>query len=161
VTSGITIRDYRDGDAEAVIAIAKDLQAHELTIYDRLKPVAAIDTNYLKALWAEVEKRNGQFLVAEHEGTIAGYCTLLTNCDSADDKTEVFYRYSHVSDLAVLEAKRSHGIGKALLDECENIVRAAGIKWLRLAVFADNVRARQFYTREKFGEFAIRLEKAL
>jgi ribosomal protein S18 acetylase RimI-like enzyme len=161
VTSGITIRDYRDGDAEAVIAIAKDLQAHELTIYDRLKPVDAIDADYLKVLWAEVNKRTGKFLVAEHEDTVAGYCTLLTNCDSCDDEIEVFYRYSFIGDIAVREAKRSLGIGKALLDECENIARAAGIKWLRLAVMADNLRARRFYARAGFGEHLIRLEKPL
>ncbi len=161
MTSGITIRDYRNGDAQAVIAIAKDLQAHELTVYDRLKPVNEIDDEYLEVLWAEVNKRTGQFLVAEHEGTVAGYCTLLTNCDSADDKTEIFYRYSYVSDLAVCEAKRSLGIGKALLGECEEIARAAGIKWLRLSVLAENARARQFYAREDFAELVVRLEKAL
>jgi GNAT superfamily N-acetyltransferase len=161
VTSGITIREYRDGDAEAVIAIAKELQAHELTIHDRLKPVDDIGVEYLKALQVEVNTRSGQFLVAEHQGTVAGYCTLLTNCDSAEDKTEILYRYSHVGDLAVLESRRSLGIGKALLDECESIARAAGMKWLRLAVLAKNFRARQFYARENFGEFAVRLEKAL
>lgn len=161
MTSRITIREYVAADAAAVIAIAKDLQSHELTIYDRLKPVDAIDSDYLKNLWADVDKRTGKFLVAEHDGSVAGYCTLLTNCDSSEDDIEVFYRYSVISDIGVRESTRSLGLGKALLDECEKIVRASGIKWLRLSVMADNVRARQFYAREGFAEHRIRLEKPL
>jgi ribosomal protein S18 acetylase RimI-like enzyme len=161
VTSGITIRNYRDGDAEAVIAIAKDLQAHELTIYDRLKPVEAIDHTYIAALWTDIEKYQGCFLVAEHEGAVAGYVTLLTHCDSGEDTDEIFYRYSHIGDLAVRTGKRSLGIGKALLDECERVAKSAGIKWLRLGVLADNARARTFYLREGYFNQLIKMEKPL
>jgi ribosomal protein S18 acetylase RimI-like enzyme len=161
VTSGITIRDYRDGDAEAVIAIAKDLQAHELTIYDRLKPVDAIDHTYIAALWKDIEKYQGCFLVAEHEGAVSGYVTLLTHCDSSDDTDEVFYRYSHIGDLAVIAGKRSLGIGKALIADCERVAKTAGVKWLRLGVLADNVRARTFYQREGFSDQLIKMEKPL
>lgn len=161
MTSNITIREYRDGDAEAVIAIAKDLQTHELTIYDRLTPVDAIDGSYLAALWKDIEKRNGCFLVAEYDDVVAGYCTLLTHCDSAEDTDEIFYRYSHVGDLAVLAEKRSLGIGKALLVECERIAKATGMKWLRLGVLANNARARKFYARAGYFDLLIKVEKPL
>jgi ribosomal protein S18 acetylase RimI-like enzyme len=161
VTHGIAVRDYRDGDAQAVIAIAKDLQAHELTVYDRLKPVEAIDQSYLATLWKDIEKHKGCFLVAEFEGVVAGYCTLLTHCDSSNDTDEIFYRYSHVGDLAVLAGKRSLGIGKALLDECEHIAKAADIKWLRLGVMANNARARHFYERAGYSNQLIKMEKPL
>jgi GNAT superfamily N-acetyltransferase len=161
VTSTVFIREYRDDDAAAVIAIAKDLQAHELTIYDRLKPVDAIDHTYVAALWRDIEKYRGRFLVAEYEGAIVGYVTLLTHCDSSGDGDEVFYRYSHIGDLAVLAGKRSLGIGKALLEESERIAKAAGIKWLRLGVLAENARARTFYQREGYSDRLIKMEKHL
>jgi GNAT superfamily N-acetyltransferase len=161
VTFAIVIREYQDDDAAAVIAIAKDLQAHELTIYDRLKPVDAIDHTYVAALRSDIEKSRGNFLVAEYEGAIVGYITLLTHCDSGEDSDEVFYRYSHIGDLAVLAGKRSLGIGKALLDESERIAKAAGINWLRLGVLAENARARTFYQREGYSDRLIKMEKPL
>jgi ribosomal protein S18 acetylase RimI-like enzyme len=161
VTSAIVIREFRDGDAEHVIAIAKDLQAHETTIHDRMKPVDEIDQTYLAALWKDVEEHGGTFLVAEFDGIVAGYCTLLTQCDSSHDKEEVFYRYSRVGDLAVSANKRSNGVGKALLAECATIATRAGIKWLSLGVLANNTRARKFYEREGFCAVSIGMDKAL
>jgi GNAT superfamily N-acetyltransferase len=161
VNPAIIIREYRSDDAEAVITIAKDLQGHELTFADRLKPVEAIDLSYIDALWGDINKYRGCFLVAEHDGVVSGYCTLLTHCDSAEDSDEVFYRYSHIGDLAVQAGKRSHGIGKALLKECEQRARLEGMKWLRLGVLANNTRARQFYAREGYSDRLIKVEKLL
>ena len=161
MTTGIFIRDYVESDVEAVVAIAKDLQHHELKIDARLKPIDAIGQSYIDVLRADVKKSDGRFIVAEYGGAVAGYCTLLTHCDSGGEVDEMFYRYSFVSDFGVLENMRSKGIGKALLEECEKAVRAAGIKYLRLAVMAENAGARKFYARAGFGEMRLRLEKKL
>ena len=157
----VTVRNYLDSDLTAVIAIAQDLQRHELHYFDRLKPTEAIGESYISYLLAEVKSHDGQFLVAEVSGEIAGYATLLTQFDSSKDFEEVFYTYSYIGDLAVKQSARRAGVGKALIASCENTVRSARIKFLRLAVLADNNDARSFYAKAGYSELLIRLEKTL
>lgn len=159
--STIAIRDFQQSDLDAVIAIAKDLQRHELKYFDRLKPAEAIGADYLVALQSEVAKHQGRFLVAELHNNVVGYATLLTHCDSAADTEEILYTYAHIGDLSVQEDARNLGIGQALVTACENIARGEGFKWLRLAVLADNTDARRFYDKAGFTPRLLRLEKPL
>jgi ribosomal protein S18 acetylase RimI-like enzyme len=158
---GLTIRGYRDGDEAAVIALVRELQIHEGQYIDRLKPPDTIGPWYVEALIDEVAKNKGSFLVAERDGLVVGYATLLAEMSSRDEKDEIDYSYSYVGDLAVLYAHRGLGIGKALLEECERLARAAGQKWLRLGVIAENRGARRFYERFGLEERFLTLEKRL
>lgn len=157
---GIAIRDYRPADEAQVIVIARQLQRHETAFYDRLIPPDDIGAGYVARLVSDVAKFKGRFLVAEIDGDVAGYCTLLV-LDSADERDEVFYTYAHVGDLAVHEVFRSQGIGAALLAACEEIARGLGLKWLRLGVHAANAGALRFYERQGLRTGFMTMEKSL
>jgi len=158
---GIKIRGYRDGDQAAVLALVRELQIHEGQYFDRLKPAEDIGPWYIEALIDEAARHKGSFLVAEADGLVVGYATLLTEMSSEGEKDEVPYTCSYVSDLAVLESHRGEGIGRALLQECERLERAAGQKWLRLGVIAANHGARRFYKNFGLEEHLLTLEKRL
>ena len=155
------IRPYRDADEAAVIAIVCELQNHESQFYDRLKPTEEIGPWYVEWIREDNARNNGHFLVAEVDGIVVGYATLNPSLNSEENREEIFYEYAHVSDLAVLKAYRSRGIGHMLLSHCEKLARNAGRKWLRLGVHADNVGARRFYERFKLKERFLTLEKVL
>lgn len=157
---GVTVRDFRDGEEAQILAIARDLQAHEAALADRLKSPDDIGAWYVDALRKDVAELRGHFLVAEDDDVIAGYALLLFY-DSSDDREEVFYTYAHVGELGVLREHRGRGIGTALLAECEEIARAAGQKWLRLGVLASNEGAIRLYERTGFRVRFHRLEKPL
>jgi GNAT superfamily N-acetyltransferase len=157
----ITIRDYRDSDELQVIAIARDLQVHESQFHDRLKRPEDIGPWYVDELRQDVGKHNGRFLVAECEGVVAGYATLLTEVSSEEEREEILYYCAYIGDLAVLKSHRGIGIGHALLVDCETLARAAGQKWLRLGVHAGNHEARNFYARAGLEEKFLTLEKPL
>jgi ribosomal protein S18 acetylase RimI-like enzyme len=158
--SGIVIRPYRPEDEAQVIVIARHLQAHESAYFDRLIPPSGIGADYVARLQADVADHQGHFIVAETDGVIAGYCTLLM-LDSADERDEVFYTFAHVGDLAVHENHRNRGVGQALLDESEAVARRHGKKWLRLGVLADNAGARRFYERHGMRVGFMTMEKKL
>ncbi len=139
----------------------RELQAHESNIYDRMKPVDAIGPWYVDKAKAEVAKYKGTFLVADNGKALLGYATLLTEVTSADEPDEILYSYAYVGDLAVSISHRGQGIGRALIEECEKIARAAGQKWLRLGVIAANQSAREFYNRIGLEEKFLALEKKL
>jgi ribosomal protein S18 acetylase RimI-like enzyme len=157
---GITVRDFRDGEGADILAIVRDLQAHEALIYDRAKQASEIGAWYVDAIKQHVAEHAGRILVAEADGIIAGYATLLFY-DSTKELDEVFYTYAHVSDLGVLASHRGRGIGSALLAACEELARGAGQKWLRLGVIAGNDGAVQLYERTGFRAMFHTMEKAL
>ncbi|MBL8790533.1 MAG: GNAT family N-acetyltransferase [Rhizobiales bacterium] len=157
----VTIRDYEERDQAGVIALARQLQAHELQYYERMKPVDAMDGSYVAHLIAEVSEHNGRFLVADDGTRLVGYCTLLTDRDSSDQFDEVLYRYAYVGDLVVATEARGKGVGALLIAQCEATARASGRAWLRLSVMAANSGARRFYSANGFEENLILLEKKL
>lgn len=159
--AAVTIRSFEERDLDGVIAVARGLQRAELGMFSRMKSPEEIGADYIRRIRKEVEKHRGSFLVADLAGEIAGYCTLLTHCDSSDQADEVLYHYASVGDLAVAESQRSNGIGAMLIDEAVRIAKAAGLSWLRLSVLTPNTAARRFYARQGFAEHLIEVEKAL
>jgi ribosomal protein S18 acetylase RimI-like enzyme len=159
--AAVTVRPFLAADIDEVIAVLRDLQASERELFPRMSAPEAMGADYIHAIRKEAEDAGGNLFVAEVDGKIAGYCTLLTRCDSSDELDEDPYEFAYVGDLGVLAAERSKGIGARLLEECETRARAAGIQWLRLSVLAANTRARRFYAAKGFNEHLIRLEKPL
>jgi len=161
ITRRFTIREYEDRDESQVVELVRELQVHESAIYDRMKPVDQIGPWYVDKLKADVAKYKGMFLVADEDKKLLGYASLLTEVTSADDPDEILYSYAYVGDLAVTTSHRGLGVGRALMEECEKIARAAGQKWLRLGVLAANQSAREFYGRMGLEEKILTLEKKL
>ncbi|NJM30267.1 MAG: hypothetical protein HC855_09335, partial [Rhizobiales bacterium] len=81
----ITIREYREEDRDEVIALARELQSHEIPYYDRMKPADQMGSWYVDHLIAEVRKHKGSILVAETDAGLAGYATLLAEVSSEDE----------------------------------------------------------------------------
>ena len=150
IVSQVTIRDYRDNDEASVIVLVRELQANESEFYDRMKPVEELGSWYIQLLRHEVAKHKGSFIVAETKREIVGYATLLTEVSSEKERDEILYTCAYVGDLVVTTSYRRKGIGGVLLEECERRSRAAGQKWVRLRVHAENREARRYYNRLGF-----------
>lgn len=139
----------------------QEFQAYLNQFFDRNKPPEAMGAWYIARLRADAAAHAGAILVAEADGQIVGYATLLLACTSAEVVDEVLYTYALIPDLAVSTDWRGRGVGAALMAECERRTRAAGIKYLRLDVLAGNSRAHDFYRRLGFGDHLISMEKRL
>ena len=94
-------------------------------------------------------KYDGTILIAADGEELLAYASVLTTLTSKNFHDEILYTYANVTDLIVTKSQRGTGIGRRLLENCEEIARAAGVKWLRITVLADNTRAVQTY--KKFG----------
>jgi GNAT superfamily N-acetyltransferase len=95
-------------------------------------------------------------LAHDAEGVLCGIAILAFEATSRR-------RFAVIEDMAVEPARRSLGIGAALLAELDRAVRARGIEWVFLESGLQNHRAHAFFERSGFETvshvFAKRLPK--
>ncbi len=156
----LSIRPYEPRDEAVLLDLVRELQVHEGQVYDRMKPPAAIGPWYMDDLEQQCAEHAGTVLVAEIDGRVVAYATIMTKVE-ADDIDELPFTYAYVGDLAVTASRRGQGIGRAMLRECERRARAAGTQFLRITVLAKNTQARKTYERFGFDELLVRYEKKL
>jgi ribosomal protein S18 acetylase RimI-like enzyme len=158
----VTIRHYRDEDEASVIALVRELQAHELVFYELMKPPGDIGSWYVQLMRERCGKEAGHILVAEDgDGVVVGYAAVMTECSSTDEIDEVPYSFGQLADLMVAAQYRGRGIGRKLIDACEEIARAAGRSEFRIGVLARNDRAHGVYRRLGFADHHITMRKRL
>jgi GNAT superfamily N-acetyltransferase len=95
------------------------------------------------ALTQAIESHDSCVLVADDAGSLVGICTVYQDLHS------VRYGYrAWVEDLAVDPARRSEGIGKALMDAAKDWARERGATHLELDSALARTDAHRFYERE-------------
>jgi len=154
------IREFRPADAEQVERCIVALQDYERRIDVRCLPGHAVRGWYLTYLQSECAAKQGKILVAEIDGEIAGFVAVQARVPSEDNDEEA-YEYAYISDLAVLEAHRNQGVGRALIAAAEDFAVREGARWLRITVLAQNPIARPLYEGCGFGERLVMFEKDL
>jgi ribosomal protein S18 acetylase RimI-like enzyme len=155
------IREYDPGDKATLVGLARELQAAEIVLYDRMKPPAEIGDWYIDFLLERCAADAGTILVAAEGSTLVGYAVVLTEVSSKEEPDELDYTYALIQDIAVSESCRGRGIGAALLARCESVARQAGARWLRLSVLAANATALRAYNRAGFKPLFSTMEKSL
>jgi ribosomal protein S18 acetylase RimI-like enzyme len=156
-----TIRDYRSADEAAVVALVRELQAFEAHLYDRLVPASDIGPWYVARILRDCAKHKGRIRLAEQDGAIVGYASIMTDVLVDDERDEIAYSHAYLGDLVVAARVRGAGIGLALMADCEAIARAAGAKWLRISALAGNDRAVALYRKFGFVDQHVSFEKVL
>lgn len=159
------VYSYREFNEETdwgqLTTLACELQGHELSLHDRMKPPSAIDGGYIERRKEACSAHNGSILVCvEGDDTLVGYAVVLAKVASSG-YDEVPYEYGEVLDLAVTSTARQQGIGSSLLKLCEDEVRAKGCKYLRTEVLASNAGAVAAYQKFGFENHLIIMEKKL
>lgn len=157
----IAIRPFEERDRADVVRLARELQAHEHALFDRMKPAGEIGDWYLDDLLDDCRRHDGMIVVAELAGQIVGYAAVMASMSSEEDVDETDYRFAYCRDVAVTQRARGRGIGTRLLDACEAYARARGARWLRISAIHDNARTVELYRRRGFRPLFITLEKPL
>jgi ribosomal protein S18 acetylase RimI-like enzyme len=154
------IREYRADDVAAVRACVAELQEYERRIDDRLRPGEAMAADYLGQMQDRCRECSGTILVAESDGGVIGFATVLTQVsfEALDDPPG---KYALITDLVVREDFRRRGVGAALLAEAERCARAAGATELRIGVLSANESAVRLYRSVGFSPYSETLAKRL
>ena len=121
--------------------VIEDASIRDLDRLYEIESECFLEEAFSKAQIAQLLKDyNSISLVARVAEDIVGF---LISTVYADRKA----LHGHVLTIEVLPTHRRSGVGKALLDEVENIFRQKGVKSLTLEVREDNVAAIGLYRR--------------
>jgi ribosomal protein S18 acetylase RimI-like enzyme len=94
------------------------------------------------------------FVAEDEDAVLLGFLHLQT---TADYFTQA--QNCHIADLAVAPAHEGHGVGSELLTFAEEWARRHRCRYLTLAVFPGNERARALYERHGYGVDVLRMAK--
>lgn len=155
-----SVREFREGDEAAVLTCIIELQDFERRIDPRLKPGESMARERLASIRERCRALHGVILVAEDDGAVAGFATVLT-CVPFESLDEPPGTYALVADLMVRESFRQRGIGAGLLQAAERFARAAGATELRVGVLTRNRTAALLYRGAGFAPHEETLSKRL
>ena len=137
-----------------------ELQDYERSFEPRMPAGADIVDAYLADMFDRCKESGGRVLIAEVEGNVAGYATILPKVRS-EQIEDGNIEYGLISDLIVLEGYRGLGLGRKLLAASEQYARACKVRYLRIGVLAGNQAAKSLYASADFEPLYTELEKVL
>jgi GNAT superfamily N-acetyltransferase len=150
------IRPATPGDTDFILSLVPRFVAFELPKGRRKREtLAAIRADIERAL-REVPPGDHFFISENADGQRTGFLHLQVQRDFFSGA-----RACHVSDLAVAPGHDGCGIGSTLLAHAETWAKRNRCKWLTLAVFPDNTRARALYKHRGFAADLLRMAKPL
>ncbi len=159
--TAVKVREYSHGsDFEQLCECVVELQNFERQIDPRLPSGEDIVDEYVKQMQFRCRSCDGQILVADIDGDIAGYVTLLNRLQS-DELHEGDTEYGLIADLIIKEKHRGIGLGRKLMEAAEGAAKAYGVRWLRVSVMSANDDARRLYSTSGFSELYAEFEKDL
>lgn len=129
---GWSVRPYRDGDFEAVLALER--------VRDPEGYASTVTIRQAAALWPAT------FLVADEDGEVVGFAIGAASADPA---------IGWVLRLKVRRDRRRRGIATVLIGELVSRLGEGGVRDLRLTVAPENAPALALYRRWGFEERAV------
>lgn len=150
------IRNHLEGVRKCFV----ELQDFERSLDPRMPPGAEIVDTYIPYMLNRCKKCDGKILVANVDGEVAGFITILTKVKS-DDIEEGDIEYGLIPNLFVAKRFRNQGFGKKLLDAAVSFAMDQKVKWLRIGAFADNKVANRLYESMGFKLLFLEREKEL
>lgn len=148
-------------DREDVLAFIMGTQRFEHAIEPdrRLDPQVAED--YLATLLADVRQKNGKIFVAvRQDGTRLGWVV------AHEEENDIYVvkelrLHGYISELFVVEEMRGQGVGRALIEACEQWAKSRGLPVTMIGVLSGNARAKRIYETSGYAPYALRLRKTL
>ncbi|MGI9293603.1 MAG: GNAT family N-acetyltransferase [Pseudomonadales bacterium] len=130
-----------DEDFDQVRECLIELQDCERQIDPRMPSGEAIADAYFSEMLRDCKEHRGQILVAEVDGLIVGYVSVLAKTSSGEiDDGDI--EYGLIYDLVVTDRWRGKGLGRRLIEAAEAFAKTNDARWLRLSVLAQNRPAR-------------------
>lgn len=165
--TNVTFRQATRMDQEALIDLKHSINLVEHAAYPTTTAIPGfLDLSRAAAAagvedyWACIEAEGGAFLVGEINGVIV-CCGCWYGETAAVSTLPQYRRQAGIGGIIVSELARGQGLGRRLMQELEALVKAQGIKHLRLTVVPGNAPAETLYHSLGFEDFETVMIKSL
>lgn len=157
---GIALRPARPDDRPLLVGFLEALNRVEATIEDdRQAGRAAAELCYEEML-AKIAVHGGAILIAESGGEPAGFLAWRIEQDEPYVRDDLV-RHAEIAELYVAERFRRAGVGRALMQEAERMIRAQGLPRLFIGLLDGNETAEATYRELGYRPYARLLVKDL
>jgi ribosomal protein S18 acetylase RimI-like enzyme len=155
----IVIRRASAADEPDLRRAVVELQEHERRLHATRLPGEQIAEAYVAWLQRQAAEKSGTMMVAECDGSFAGFVVGWIAERDHIAVTADANRFGYLSDICVMPAYRGRRIAHQLIAAIEQHLARAGITRLYLWTLAANGSARASYERAGFTPYEIIYEK--
>jgi ribosomal protein S18 acetylase RimI-like enzyme len=152
--TAIRVRLAHADDDEFILRLADRFVAFELPPWRKRNETLAGIRKDIDRHLRELPPASHLFVAEDEDGERLGFLHIQTQKDFFTGVLNC-----HISDLAVASERDGHGVGSALIAHAERWAKEHRCRYLTLAVFPGNERARALYERHGFGAETIRMAK--
>jgi ribosomal protein S18 acetylase RimI-like enzyme len=152
---------YGPQDRPVIEAFVAAIQDHERLLVPELRPGTEIAADYAARIVAQIEQRDGVLVLAKEGAESVGFACAWMDEDDDPLLAAAHRPHALISDLYVRPEWRRRGIGRALLDEIEQIMRRRGVRKLCITAKAANIEAVRSYEAAQFRAYEIDFWKEL
>ncbi|MEW6404493.1 MAG: GNAT family N-acetyltransferase [Chloroflexota bacterium] len=150
----IRIRPYLPDDREFVFSLAPRLTIGMQPWRDHQLCLTAVQS-WINESIDRHGKESMVFIAEDEQGARLGFATVTHETHFTGE------RQAYIGELATVESAEGRGVGKALLQACEQWARNQGHRILTLVTGAANERALAFYHHHGYRDEDVRLVKLL
>ena len=156
IYSKIRTRPAAIGDKEFIISLLPRLVEFGPPSWRDVSQMIATDTQVLSDRLLSQSPGTAIFIAEDAEGVALGFIHLQTGTDYY-----IREEHGHIADVVVAREGEGQGVGSALIAKGEEWARSQKYRWLTLSVFAQNLRAREIYKQQGYGEDVMKYVKEL
>ncbi|MDO8594103.1 MAG: GNAT family N-acetyltransferase [bacterium] len=165
-----SIREYKETDRAELVRCMEELQDYVASVDPHGQVTRKPEFGELYTVWLLdlIRETNGVIYFAclrrqaEVDGKIVGCVAgILRDQEPREIAAGSAARYGRVQELYVDSTHRGGGVGKALMEKCEDYFRTNGCTVAYVEVFAPNKNAYEFYRASGYTDIDINLMKKL
>lgn len=157
---GIALRPARPKDRPLLIGFLEALNQFEAAIEDDRKAGRAAAELCYEQMLAKIAVHGGAVILAEIGGEPAGFLAWRIEEDEPYVRDDLI-RHAEIAELYVAERFRRSGVGRALMQEAERMIRAQSLPRLFIGLLDGNEAAEATYRGMGYRAYARLLVKEL
>ena len=155
---GLTIRQAKVEDIKDIMCLyGKAIWKSEQEFDNNLKNGFEQSKELYEIMANDINDQNTIILVAELDKKVVGYisASIISLEDAYVEKVATLH------EIATEDEYQELGIGKSLLNSCIKLLKDCNVGYIKLSMFKENSKARNFYEKNGFQEYSINYRKKI
>jgi ribosomal protein S18 acetylase RimI-like enzyme len=143
-------------DCDFILSLIPRLSEFGPPVWRDVEMMMAIDRENLTGKLTQPSTGTVIFIAEDENANPLGFIHV-------HEGNDFYYKqpHAHISDVIVSPQASGRGVGLTLMNKAETWAKERGYQWITLSVFAQNLKARELYTREGYGEDIMKYVKQL